>query len=595
MTIYRLIHTKQLGYTAVTKKTAPALPDAVFAMAAAGAVVVTFRPLDGRRPKRLIKKVNATDRFSWIKAKELVLYGLENDSPLAPLILWDVAHAAAIGSRIIVMANAIEQSYLQRAYFAEGLKVVESAPQKLVFEKIAMLGAERDAGLDAWTFGIPVGPEDATLLNATVKRILEIDVPQKEILLCGRPGANFLYLDQVRIVGEDITAPPVKICAKKNRLAEEAQYPNLCIIHDRVFLPQDFYAAMKRYGDCYPMSTLQSVYFDDKYNFIPRRYSDYGVSHRVRAASVKGLLRGNDVDNASEFSPSILAKTEFSGFYPAHAMRYSTSVYATGSMYICKRAVWLAYPQNENIYWIEFEDLEHGFRMSDNGVPSRVNPHAVSQSLISRPLLSRAIGTFIENVKGQNRLFTSWTEMVRLPRKPAIKLSHEGALASMNRFAQKYVPKHVFNQIPVASVFRTNTRMSSILDIITRASVPYQVDAVARFLADFEKDIVFDQMPFYWREMIASDMLNGRGNLTYSMVLNNDALVNHAALRPKHAIFYRTLHDYLQPRSVFGKLGTFMSALYLFAKRKNVIYLKGGPWAYYRALSKSTPYVDYGN
>lgn len=595
MTIYRLSHLKELGYTAVSKKAAPALPEAVLAMAKAGALVVTFRPLAKGKPDRLVKNVNATDRFSWIKAPQLVLFGLETDSPLAPLILWDLAHAAEIGSTITVMGNGLGSSYLQRAYFAEGLHLAEASAHKLVFEKVAPLGAERDAGLDAWTFGIPVGPEDATLLNATVKRILEIDVPRKEILLCGRPGANFLYFDKVRIVGKDITAPPVRICAKKNRLAEEAQYPNLCIIHDRVFLPSDFYAAMQRYGDCYPLTTLQSVYFDDKFNLVPRRYSDYGVSHRVRGQSVKGLLRDNDVTNPSEFAPSVLAKTEYAGFYHAHAMRYSTAVYPTGSMYICKRSVWLKYPQNENIYWIEFEDLEHGFRMSDNGVPSRVNPHAVSQSLISRPLLSRAVGTFIETVKGQNRLFAPWSEMLRLPRKPAIKLSHEAALVSMNRFAEKYVPVHLQQQIPVSAVFRSAQRLTSIIDIVTRATVPYQTAALGRFLVDFEKEVVFDQLPFSWREQAANDLLSGRVQPLHAMALNNDALVNHAVLRPKGEIFYRSLHDYFQRRSVFGTIGTFVSAVYLFAKRKKVIYLKGGPLAYYRALSNCTPFSDYGN
>lgn len=593
MTICRLSHAKALGYPAVSARTAPSLPEPVAAMADAGALVVSFRPLGGRRPHRRVKDVNASDRFSWMKAPELVLYGIETDTPLAPLMLWDAAHAADVGSRIRVMGDAAQRCWLERPYFADALVPVEEGNMGRVFEKRAPLPAEREAGLDAWTFGIPVGPEDATLLNVTVKRILELDIPRKEILLCGRPGENFLYFDQVRIVGEDITAPPVRICAKKNRLAEEASHPNLCIIHDRVFLPRDFYSMMRRYGDCYPLTTLQSVYFDDKYNLVPRRYSDYGVSHRVRSQSLKGLLRDNDVGAPSEFAPGVLPKTEFAGFYPAHAMRYSGGVYPTGSMYICKRSVWLACPQNENIHWIEFEDLEHGFRMADAGVPSRINPHAVTQSLIARPLLSRAIGTFIENAGGQNKLYRPWSEVLPLARKPAIKVSQEAALAGMNRFARKYVPEHARNPVPVASVARSPQRMAAIVELVMRVSVPFRRDALMRLLADFEKDVVFDQLPFNWRESAANELLAGRTPAAHALVMSNDSLFNHAALRPKGGLFYRTLRDYLPPRSLLGAFGTVVTALHLFAKRKKVIYLKGGPLAYYRALSNSTPYADY--
>ncbi|MFH7439462.1 hypothetical protein RA269_28935, partial [Pseudomonas syringae pv. tagetis] len=81
---------------------------------------------------------------------------------------------------------------------------------------------ESNDDLDSWTFGITVGPGDATVINAAVKRILEIDILHKELLLCGTPGSNFAYFDKVGIVGEDITAPPVQIGKKKNRLALEA-------------------------------------------------------------------------------------------------------------------------------------------------------------------------------------------------------------------------------------------------------------------------------------------------------------------------------------------------------------------------------------
>jgi hypothetical protein len=75
---------------------------------------------------------------------------------------------------------------------------------------------------------IPTGPEDATLLNVAVKRILELNIQEKEILLCGRPGENFKYWDHVRIVGEDISAPPSKF-HEKEPTCSRGTYENLCM------------------------------------------------------------------------------------------------------------------------------------------------------------------------------------------------------------------------------------------------------------------------------------------------------------------------------------------------------------------------------
>ncbi|MFM0640349.1 hypothetical protein PQQ63_26990 [Paraburkholderia metrosideri] len=592
MPVTRLVHFKALGYAPVNIKTAPVLPNEVFALADSGAEVVTFRPLGRRRADRTVKKVQATNRFSWIKSRHVVAYGLATDSPLAPLILWDIAHAAEVGTVISVLGDTPTSSYLSRDYFKSGLELSEQVGDRIVFRKTAPLPAEIDAGVDAWTFGIPVGPEDATLLNMVVKRILDLRIKTKEILLCGRPGENFAYFDQVRIVGEDITAPPVQICAKKNRLAQEASHPNLCIIHDRVFLPSNFDEVVNQFGDHFPLTTLQSVFFDDKYNFVPRRYSDVGISHRVRGQSTRGVMRDDIVEQPSEFAPSVLALTELSGFHAANALRYNMSTYPTGSMYLCKKSVWRACPQNENLHWIEFEDLEHAFRASDMGIPSRVNPYGITQSLVSRPLLSRVTGTFIENAKGKAMRVRAWSEALPIPRKPAIKLTRDRALDAMNLFAHKYVPEKIRVEVPTVAVERSTRRISSVIDILSRARVPVQADALRRFIADFEKLMVFDQLPFSWTERAVHRFLMDHAEAVQTFVLENDVLLNHLASRPKGEIFVRNLKDYFQLRTLRLRLGTLVSAICLYRRRRDVLFLKGGPLFYFRALHKTTPFSD---
>lgn len=588
--LIQLSHLKALGYPSFSKKVVPPLPDDIVAQAGNGAMVVTFRPLRSGWPDKRVKKISAVERFLWIKGESVILYGLETDTPLAPLILWDVAHAAQIGSNILLLGDNQQTSFLERNYFSAGLELVESGSGKRVFRKVRKLSAELDSGLDAWSFGIPVGPEDATLLNVTVKRILDLDIPKKEILLCGRPGANFKYFNHVRIVGEDITAPPVKICAKKNRLAKESSHPNLCIIHDRVFLPRDFYKAINKFGDCYPLTTFQSIFFDDKFNLIPRRYSDFGVSYKAKSLPFKGLMRDNEVERPSIFSPGILAVTERAGFYSGNALRFTMGNYPTGSMYLCKRSIWNAFPQNENLNWIEFEDLEHAYRACDGGVPSRVNPYALTQSLISRPLLARVVGSVVETVKGYPRLMRTWSEFLPVPRKPAIKVTHDGALAGMRRFAEKYIPSGDEYVVPVAAALRSRNRLETIIEIISRSQVPLRESVIREFIRDFEKMLVLDQLPYSWIELACLRLLIDRASPVRVMVEENDMIYENIANRPGKNVFCASLDEYLQSNNIFVGFGTLISAFYLYFKRKQLLYIRGGPFAYVQAIRNSTPF-----
>ncbi|MBP6110971.1 MAG: hypothetical protein KA482_01145 [Sphingobium sp.] len=589
--IIRLLHHRALASGPISKKSAMPVPLEILTDSGwDDTTLITFRPIVGRRVDRYIRNITAVTRFLDIAAKHVVFYGLEGDSELAPLIIWDIVHSVAVGTKITFASEVITECLLEKSYYHDSMELLEKSDNCITFEKKSPLICESDSGLDAWTFGIPVGPEDATLLNVVVKRILELNVPRKEILLCGRPAENFLYFDEVRIVGEDITAPPVKICAKKNRLAVEAQFPNLCIIHDRIFLPKDFMAAVKRFGDRYPIVTFQSVFFDDYLNLIPRRYSDYGISFNIMDTSVSGFMRDNDTRTSSKFAPSVFPITERSGFYAGNARRYLTTAYATGSMYLCKRSLWKFCPQNENLNWIEFEDLEHAYRASDAGIPSRVNPHTLTQSLISRPLLGRATGTYIEPLRGPPSRIRAWTEWLPLKRKPAIKMTHADALRGLKKFADKYVPSDRSILLPSSSVIKSEQRIRAIADILSQIQFPLRENALREVINDYQKWVVADQLPYGWIEYACHQILIERKDLVQLLLFDNDIMLNHIAARPTGGTFAFSMQDYLVKRTVFLIFFSFFTGLYLFLARKKFIYLAGGPLKYIASLINSTPY-----
>jgi hypothetical protein len=555
-------------------------------------VIVTFRNLISRSPHVRLKQLNATSRFLQFKSECILFYGIEGDSPLAPLILWDAAHAMPVGGRIGMAGDFVDTPFLARSYFSAALQSEPPTSDGIRwFTKTKKLPAELDAGLDAWTFGIPVGPEDATLLNKTVERILELNVPTAEILLCGRPGANFKYFDKVRIVGEDIPAPPLRIGAKKNRLAREATHPNLCIIHDRVFLPKNFYEAVRQFGDFFPLTTMQSLWFDDYNNFVPSRYSDTGVTFSLKTMPVAGLMRDNDVDAASVLSPSVFPLSERSGFYASNALKYSEACYPTGSMYLCKRSVWNLFPQSEQLHWIEFEDLEHAYRAVAAGVPSKVNPFALTQTLMTRPLLNNSkIGVFAEQLKGAPTLRRSLAAVLPFKRKPALKVSQESALRAMQSFVSKYSADCDQFHLSSQAVVDSASRFETIIRILQRAKVPVRQDKLRQFVADFEKLVMFDQVPYSMVDGICRDIVFNKMPPVDSMLIKNPVLRRHLTLRPSKGMFYQSLEDYFTTPSLKLRLGTLLSSIYLYRSRRELVFLEGGVFAYYKAILQTTPF-----
>ncbi|HHQ2716931.1 TPA: hypothetical protein ACSPMB_002814 [Pseudomonas aeruginosa] len=551
--------------------------------------LISFRLLPGHKPNTIVRKLHAADRPLGIyDGGSLCFYGVQSDSPLAPLLLWDAAHFLAVGQQITIVEDSPVGFYLDREYFQAGLKVVRQNGTVAVFEKVAKLPAETDDDLDSWTFGIPVGPEDATVLNAVVKRILEIDIPNKEIVLCGKPGANFAYSDHVRIVGEDITAPPVQICKKKNRLAKEAKYNNLVILHDRVFLPKHFGEMVRRFGPRYPLMTLQSMFFDNRLSMSPRRYSDYGMAMGEIGQGLKGLHRSSG--EAVSIAPSIFTEIERTGFCFASPMRYNKDTsYPTGSMYICRKEVWNAFPLDESLLWVEFEDIEQGIRASKGGVPCRVNPHGISQTVTTRALLG--VPSPVETADGQLTK-TGPAYLSPLPKKPLFKVSTDTALAKLRQFAAKYHLNPNATQIPTGlKKISARNWVSLVNSVVQQASFPNTQDAVHRFIEDYERMVLLDQLPNTQKEALYLRFLEDPAEAKRMLVINSSELRNMLYQRPRQSWFYTELREFFHGRKA-SLPGILLSAISVYLKNGSVFYFTSLPAAV-RSIYNSTPFKSY--
>lgn len=551
--------------------------------------LITFRASTKLKAAEVIKNLHAAMRpTSMFGAGSYAFYGVQSDSPLAPLLLWDAAHFLLVGQRLTVIEDSPMASYLDREYFRSGLVAVERTPTKIVYEKVAKLPAEGDDDLDSWTFGIPVGPEDATVLNAVVKRILEIDIPNKEIILCGTPGQNFAYFDHVRIVGEDITAPPVQICKKKNRLAQEATYNNLVILHDRVFLPKHFGEMVRRFGPRYPLMTLQSMFFDNRVSLHPRRYSDYGMALGDIANGLQGLHRSSG--HAVNIAPSIFSEVERTGFSFASPMRYNKDRnYTTGSLYICRREVWNAYPLDESLFWVEYEDIEHAIRTSKAGVPSRINAYGITQSITSRALLGSKASVELPN---GNFGYSTPNFFSPLPKKPLIKMTSAAALARLRLFAEKYVVSIDSLHIPTGWVNIPPIKWISLVNhVIRQSSVKHELQSVKDFIADYERLVLLDQLTDSQRELLIAAFVSDPQEAKDQLIISSTGVRTMLHQRPFQCWFYRSQAEYFHS-DYLSLLGIFLSSLNLYLANGKVFYFNGFIQTI-KSVYLSTPFKRY--
>lgn len=581
MNIIQLQHDPRLGFP-VSKKL-PALSHLNFDHAN-NPTVITFRDSGNIKPHSILQNVNGCSRFLSLPKGDLVFCGIESDSSLAPLILWDAAHQLPVGACITIAEDYLSSAYLERDYFKTSFSLVKRDHQQLTLRKTAPLLAEKDAGLNRWSFCIPTGPGDATGLNVVVKRILELAIPEKEILLCGRPDKNFLYWDKVRIVGEDIPAPPVWITRKKNVLAQEARFENLCILHDRVFLPLNFLEAIKNFGDYFPFAAFQSLWFDDLLNLSPVRYSDYGCASEGHQADIVSADQNNQV---SHFTPSLFAEVERQNFKSGNPIRNQPGSYLTGSLYIVKRHVWLHTPQNEQLYWAEFEDIEHGKRCNANGIPHQVIPGAFTQSLFARPILYPAGYSNYFSAKGLS-CYTRLTLPLPVSQlKPLIKISEVDANKRLAQFIAKYC-----NDSNAQFANESNS-LQKIIAAVYSAELPYNQSAISAFVNDIERDVLCDQMGYGSKRWLVEQFNEHHSRAKINFSRHFSELIFQFAQRPRGRRFYNSLLEYFPKRGWLIKIGSWFSAWRLSRMNGDFLYHPGGLRGYYNAILSSTPFSDY--
>lgn len=452
--------------------------------------IITFDHLEWREEDTVyVIDVDALDIPHVIDANVLgnvTLVNIDSNTPFTPIIYWYVLHHLSVGKSIQIIEEHSASLYLEKEYFTKQFTLAEKKHTSSVYKKTGPLLAERDKGLDEWSFCIPTGPGDATLLNNLVKQILEYSIPKKEIILCGRPGNNFLYWDQVCIVGEDIPAPPVHITKKKNVLAQAAQYNNLCILHDRVLLPSNFYEAVKQHGDLYPVTTFQSVYTVDKYNVLPMRYSDTG--YIVNSSNYLNKCDKLKLLNNKKFFLEYMRKGHFAC---SSANEHPECNYITGSLYICKKNIWNVFPQNEELFWAEYEDIHFALLHKEVGIPHIVNPFSLSFSQRGRSVIIGTYSSYLGKTTNKTRsIQISRILLFIFPLKSILFLSREEYMGKIYAYVDKYIDER---HEPLDKCNNSFSRYKLICHLIMRTRITRTRNFANEWYGDVCKLLLLEQ------------------------------------------------------------------------------------------------------
>jgi hypothetical protein len=193
-----------------------------------------------------------------------------------------------------------------------------------------------------WTFGIITGGGEEQRIGQIVDSIEAQGIASDdyEILVV---GDCWLERKNLRVLPFDETIKPLWITRKKNLLAEQARFANLCLFHDYIkFLP-GWYENFCTFGGEW------DVCMNPILNAVDTRYRDWVTWDPIK-------------------------------FVPYDNHNYIRQMYVSGAYFCVKKQFMLANPLDERLVWNEGEDVEWSCRV--RGFWNyRCNPNSIVQTI----------------------------------------------------------------------------------------------------------------------------------------------------------------------------------------------------------------------
>ena len=214
-------------------------------------------------------------------------------------------------------------------------------------EFLTVFRIRRQIGVDArsWTFGVLTQGTKPALVERFCRTIREFGGGAHQILITGPQDVSYAPYGP-EYVETTYSSQRAEICRKKNDIVALAGHENVCIVHDRYWLNDDFFTGFEAYGYDFDFLTV-------------RQHHQSGKIHPAYCA----------IDDRAHLLWGPIS----------HCLNESETWvrhYLNGGLIIGKRTLLRRVPFNDLLFHNQGEDVELSREMSAHSVVARINNHS---------------------------------------------------------------------------------------------------------------------------------------------------------------------------------------------------------------------------
>ena len=220
-----------------------------------------------------------------------------------------------------------------------------------------------------FTFGI-ITSNNIENLNKIIDSIEIQNISNYEIIIVGcnkifnLTNLNKLKRKNCTCIPFDESIYPGWITKKKNIITQNAKYENIVYMHDYIVLDNNWYKGYLKNGNNF------DVIINPIQNFDGSRFRDWVLNmyflrglYLINGNRTKPMT--NTPDQWIHKNENIINKSHINPYQQVHFLSYNNDgkelqqyIYISGAYWVAKKHVMEEFPLNENLLWLQSEDIE---------------------------------------------------------------------------------------------------------------------------------------------------------------------------------------------------------------------------------------------
>lgn len=290
-----------------------------------------------------------------------------DDEASLTIALQEIYYILRPGGTFQIPESQKSKELIKASPIARTRFVVSNVKGFFKFEK-KNLSIENNGDICKWSFGVITNGKRKEFIEQFINSVYKQSIPHYEIFVCGEvSGLKEFESDKVKLIQFNQFDDKGWITKKKNIIVERCNYENICIIHDRYILSDDWFKNIKEYGNDFDILSASQYYNE-------RRLADW-VENKNTIANPHDI---NHIVNYKFWSPDI---------------------YLPGGVNIFKKYIIYNNPYNEELFWADKEDIELSRRHFLSGYVIRICDTARFEALFSHWKSPSLIGHALRKVK----------------------------------------------------------------------------------------------------------------------------------------------------------------------------------------------------